>query len=78
MYVACRSGDTLARSYRMVVRGSAWDAASWTACDERVSQRVRPDLHGQPGASGDATDDPSGSVPVEPLAGWGEEDRSFA
>jgi hypothetical protein len=31
MYVACLSKDTRARSYRMVVRGSACDAASCTS-----------------------------------------------
>lgn len=29
--MACRSRDARARSYLMVVRGSAWDAASWTS-----------------------------------------------
>ncbi len=71
----------------MVVRGSAWDAASWTSrsgtpasnCgDERVPQGVRSDLLGQPGASRDAADNPVGSVPVQPLPGWGDEDRPLA
>ena len=30
-YVGCRSKLCLARSYRLVVRGSAWPAASWTS-----------------------------------------------
>ncbi len=38
----------------------------------------RADLLGQPGAAGDPADDPPGSVPVQPLAGGGGEDRSFA
>jgi hypothetical protein len=29
--VACRSSEVLARSYRIVVRGSAWEAASCTS-----------------------------------------------
>jgi hypothetical protein len=72
----------------MVVRGSACEAASWTsrsgtpassaAVYERMSEGVRPDLLGQPGAAGDAADDPSGAVPVQPLPGSGGEDRSFA
>ena len=43
-----------------------------------MSQRVRADLLGQPGAAGDPADDPPGSVPVQPLPGRGGEDRSFA
>ena len=31
MYVACRSSEALARSWRMVVLGSAWEAASCTS-----------------------------------------------
>jgi hypothetical protein len=46
--------------------------------DERVPQRVRPDLLGQPGTLGDAADDPAGPVPVQPLPGRGDEDGSFA
>jgi hypothetical protein len=46
--------------------------------DERVPERMRPYLLGQPGAAGDAADDPSGAVPVQPLPGSGGEDRSFA
>ena len=72
----------------MVVRGSAWEAASWTSRsgtpasklvgDERVAQRVRPDGLGQSGAAGGAADDPGGAVPVQPVPGSGEEDRPFA
>ena len=29
--MACRSSERRARSYRIVVRGSAWEAASWTS-----------------------------------------------
>ena len=31
MQVACRSRLPRARSYLMVIRGSAWEAASWTS-----------------------------------------------
>jgi len=44
------------------------DAGVKRGGDERVSQRGRADLLGQLGAPGDAADDPSGSVPIEPLA----------
>ena len=57
---------------------SQWYAGVKRGGDERVSQRVRPDLLGQPCAPGHAADDRSGSVPVEPLADWGGEDRFFA
>lgn len=43
-----------------------------------MPQRVWPDLLGQPGTAGDPADNPSGSVPVQPLPGSGGEDRSFA
>jgi hypothetical protein len=46
--------------------------------DERMPQRVRPDVLGDPCAAGDAADDPAGAVPVQPPAVRGEEDRSFA
>ena len=65
-----------ARSYRIVVRGSACEAASCTSRsgtpasrrggDERVPQRVRRDVLGDPGAAGGRADDPPGAVPVQP------------
>jgi hypothetical protein len=73
-----------------VVRGSAWDAASWTSQrytgvegggDEGVSQGVRADRLGDPGSAGDTADDASCAVPVEAPAVAGGEDRpggSFA
>ena len=46
--------------------------------DEGVPQRVRPDVLVDPGAAGDAADDPPGAVPVQPLAVRAQEDRSLA
>lgn len=56
--MACRSSETRARSYRMVVRGSAWLAASCTSRreasgverrgDEGVAEGVRADSLGDP------------------------------
>jgi hypothetical protein len=43
--------------------------------DKRVAQRMRPDRLGDPGAARDPADNPSGTVPVQPLSAWGEEDR---
>jgi hypothetical protein len=45
--------------------------------DECVPQGVGADLLGNPGAAGDAADDPGGAVPVQPAAVAGEEQRSF-
>ena len=45
--------------------------------DERVAERVRCDGLGDPGAAGDAADDPSGAVPVQPPAVRGQEHRPF-
>jgi hypothetical protein len=39
---------------------------------------VRADWLGQPGASGDAANDPPGTVPVQPLPGGGQENRALA
>jgi len=36
--------------------------------DEGMPQRVRPDVLADPGAAGDAADDPPGAVPVQPPA----------
>jgi hypothetical protein len=46
--------------------------------DERMPQRVRPDVLGDPGAAGNAADDSPGAVPVQPPPVRGEEDRSLA
>ena len=46
--------------------------------DERMPQRVRPHRFGDPGAAGDSADDPPGTMPVQPLAIAGYEDRSLA
>jgi hypothetical protein len=75
--VACRSRETRARSYRIVVRGSACEAASWTSrngtpafergSDEGVAQGVRADGLVDAGAAGDAAHDAAGAVPVHAL-----------
>ncbi len=73
----------------MVVRGSAWLAASWTSrsgtpasklggSDERVAQRVWANSLVDPGSSGDPSNDPGCSVSIEPSAGAVAEDRPFA
>ena len=69
----------------MVVRGSAWEAASWTSRsgtpasinggDERVPQGVRADLLADPGAAGDPAHYPGGAMAVEAPAVGGEEQR---
>jgi hypothetical protein len=65
---------------RVGVRGGFLDVAEGYpgvegGGDERVPQRVRADLLGDPGAAGDPADYPGGAVPVEPLAVGGEEQR---
>lgn len=70
----------------MVVRGSAWLAASWTSRrgdagvesggDEGVAQRVGADVLVQPRLAGDAAHDPGCRVTVHPPPGRGEEHRS--
>ena len=40
-----------------------------------MPQRVGPDRLGDPSAAGRPTNDPGGTVPVQPLPIWGEEDR---
>jgi hypothetical protein len=72
----------------MVVRGSAWEAASCTSRsgtpgvqrggDERVPQRVGPDRLGDSGAAGSPADDPSGAVAVQAAVVRCQEDGSFA
>ena len=44
--------------------------------DERVSERVRGDGFGDPGASRDLPDDPPGAMPVQPAPVCGQEDWS--
>jgi hypothetical protein len=46
--------------------------------DERMPQRVWADRLGDPGAAGDAADDPPGAVAVQPAPIGGQEDRPFA
>jgi hypothetical protein len=81
--VACRSGLPRARSYRIVVRGSACEAASCTSrsgnpasqrgSGECVPQRMRRDGCGDPSAAGSRADDPPGAVSVQPPAVPGQE-----
>jgi hypothetical protein len=57
MWVACRSRLPRARSYRIVVRGSACEAASWTSRSgtppsKLVESNVPTALNTQPGAGG--------------------------
>ena len=71
----------------MVVRGSAWLAASCTSRrgtpasegggDEGVAERVRSDRLVDAGLAGEATHDPPGGVSVEAFAVPSEEDRSL-
>ena len=78
------SGAVVAdRGSRVGVRGRFLDVAQRDAgvegCgDERVAERVGSDLLGQAGPAGYLADDSPGAVPVEPLAGGGGEDGSFA
>ena len=70
----------------MVVRGSAWLAASCTSLsgtpaseygrDEGVAQGVGADRLGDACSPGDASDDPAGTKTVEALPASGGEDRS--
>jgi hypothetical protein len=86
MQVACRSRLVRARSYRIVVRGSAWEAASCTSRsgtpasklrggDERMAKGVVPDGFGDPGAAGGPADNPGGAVPVQLPPVSGQKDR---
>jgi hypothetical protein len=45
--------------------------------DKRVPERMGADVLGDPGAPGDAADDPGGAVPVQPPPVPGDEQRSF-
>src|SRR5260221_12090813 len=71
----------------MVVRGSAWeggllDIPQRDACvegrgNESVPECVGPYRLGDPGAASHAADDTRGTVPVQPSAIGGDEDRGF-
>ena len=45
--------------------------------DERVPQRVRAHVLGDPGATGDPADGPGGAVPVQPPPVRGDKERAF-
>jgi hypothetical protein len=86
MYVACRSRLSRALSYRIVVRGSACEAASWTSRSGTPASRaaVMNACRRVCGPTGLVTrrgwlpaDDPGGAVPVQPLFVRAGEDRSF-
>jgi hypothetical protein len=71
----------------MVVRGSAWDAASCTSRSgtpalsgryERVPKRMRSCFLGDPGAAGNPADDPCRAVPVQAPAVRPHEHRPLA
>ena len=83
--VARRPRLPRARSYLLVVLGSACEAASWTsrsgtpassAAVMKAWRRVRPDGLGDPCPAGDPAHDPPGTVPVQAAAVCGQEDRS--
>src|SRR5690348_17949974 len=86
-YVACRSRLPRARSYRIVVRGSACEAASWTsrsgtpASSAAVMKACHSvwgrDLLADPCKAGSGADDPPGAVPVQPPPVRGQEHRPF-
>jgi hypothetical protein len=71
MQVACRSKLVRTRSYRIVVRGPAWEAASCIqgGGDERMAKGAGADLLGDAGAARHTADDPGGAVPVQPPPG---------
>ena len=71
------------RGARVGVRGGLLDIPQWHpgvegGGDERVPQRVRADLLGDPGAPGDPADGPGCAVPVQPSPVRGDEQRPFA
>jgi hypothetical protein len=91
MPAVCDDVLSAARNRSSEVRAGAWvcvgrgflhatqrDSGIKRGCDEGVPQCVPPDGLGDPGAAGDATDDPCGAVPVQVAAVCGQEDRSFA
>jgi hypothetical protein len=72
---------------RMVVLGSAWEAASCTsrsgtpassAVVMNVPERVRADALVDPGTANNTADDTPGTAPVQSAAVGGEEDWSIA
>jgi hypothetical protein len=82
---ACRSRLPRARSYLIVVLGSACDAAFWTSRsgpgierggDEGMPERVRRDDLSHPAATRGAPDDPPSAVPVQPPPVRCQEDRA--
>src|SRR5271165_5886066 len=86
--MACRSRLPRARSYLIVVRGSAWEAASCTSRNGTPASSAAvmnaclsvwgADGLGDPGAARDLADDPPGAVPVQAAPVSGEEDRAAA
>jgi hypothetical protein len=70
----------------MVVRGSVWDAASWTSRSgtpasrnghfEGVAKTVWGDPLADPGPSGESLHCPVGGVTVHPASGGADEDRT--
>src|SRR5947209_213336 len=87
MYVACRSRLPRARSYRIVVRGSACEAASWTSCSGTPASSAAVmnaclSVWGRDGLADactarDLADDPPSAVPVQPPAISSQEHRPF-
>jgi hypothetical protein len=85
--VAWRSRETLARSYRMVVRGSACEAASWTSRKGTPASRAAvmnawrsvcgPIALVNPSSAGDSADDPGGPVTIESVPVRPGKYRSF-
>ena len=68
------------RGARVGVRGGFLHVAQWhpgvkRSRDERVPQRVRADVLGDPGAAGGPMNDPGGAVAVQPPAIGGQEQR---
>lgn len=54
-----------------------WDPGVERGGDERVPQRVRADVLGDPGAARHPADDPGSPVPVQPPSLVRDEQRSF-
>ncbi len=87
MQVACPSHDSRARSYRIVVRGSACDAASYTsrsgtpassAAVMKAWRSVWANELGDACTPRDASDNPAGAVAFEAVAVEAEQDRPLA
>src|SRR5262245_26777913 len=80
-----RPWSTYLTEYRILMRHDAASPGFRRASgrkrstdNERVTQRVRPDRFGDPGAAGGPADDPRGAVPVQPLPIKREEDGPLA